>query len=374
MLQSTVKSLKVTYNDVRENGTFTNGDTLNGQVHLEVTKDCKVESLFVKFKAKAEVLWSERHYKHTFTYYDKRKYFSLKHDFIQNGDATDDQQLNQNEKTYSDLLVPGSHVFPFTFQVPLQEIPSSFTGSVGEVVYLIETKLNRSMRFRTKDTIKIPFVAKVAPNTLAQLMMTPQHDSKDKTMHVFSSGTVAMDFKIEKSGVFQGEDLQVSGCIQNNSSREIKPKYCIYSKHSFFARGKRKLDTKDLLKEVGETVPPSASVTVRKIITIPPDLKPSILNCEILKVEYRLRVYLDVKYSSDPEIKFPITILPAFQASAALAPSMPLTSTGLEFTSHGYQNPPPLDAFSPQQPFDPPPPYEGHGMYPSLMDSSVSKQ
>ncbi|XP_077457553.1 arrestin domain-containing protein 3-like [Stigmatopora argus] len=160
MLQSTVKSLKVTYNDVRENGTFTNGDTLNGQVHLEVTKDCKVESLFVKFKAKAEVLWSERHYKHTYTYYDRKKYFSLKHDFIQNGDATD-----------SDLLVPGSHVFPFTFQVPLQESPSSFTGSVGEVVYLIETKLNRSMRFRTKETIKIPFVAKVAPNTLAQLMM-----------------------------------------------------------------------------------------------------------------------------------------------------------------------------------------------------------
>nr|XP_061803931.1 arrestin domain-containing protein 3-like [Nerophis lumbriciformis] len=367
-MQSTVKSLKVTYNDVRENGTFTNGDTLNGQVILEVTKDCKVESLYVKFKAKAEVMWSERHYKHTYTYYDKKKYFSLKHYFIRDGNETDGNQLlNENGKTYSDLLPPGSHVFPFTFQVPLQEIPSSFSGSVGEIVYQLETKLCRSMRFRTKETLKIPFVATVAPDTLAQLMMTPQQDFKDKNMHVFSSGAVAMDVKIEKSGVFQGEALQISGSIQNNSSRDITPKYCIYSKHSFFARGKRKLDTKDLLKEVGEPIPPSASVTINKVITVPPYVKPSILNCEIIKLEYRLRVYLDVKYSSDPEVKFPITILPGFQASA-MAANMPSTSTGFEFASHGYQNPPAFDTFSTPQPFNPPPSYGGHGMYPSLMD------
>lgn len=33
----------------------------------------------------------------------------------------------------------------------------------------------------------------------------PQHESKDKKMKFFSSGTVAMDVDIEKSGFFQGE-------------------------------------------------------------------------------------------------------------------------------------------------------------------------
>ncbi|XP_077456877.1 uncharacterized protein LOC144074356 [Stigmatopora argus] len=359
IMPSTVKSLKVTYSDVSEKGTFTSGDAVNGQVILEVAKECKVESFYVKFKGKAEVLWTERHGQTTVTYHSKNKYFSIKHYFIQGG------------STGKDLLFPGYHEFPFNFQFPLQEMPSSFTGSVGKVVYLLETKLSRSMRLSTKDTAKIPFVTKLVPN-MSEDLMIPQHDSKNKKMHMFNSGTIAMDVKIEKSGFFPGEGLKILAYIQNNSSRQIKPKFCIYRKHSFFARGKRRLDTKDLLKEVGDSIPPSAGVTVNRVITIPPDMEPSILNCEILKVEYRLRVYLDVKYSSDPEIKFPITILPAFQASAALAANMPLTSTGFEFTSHGYQNPPPVDAFSPQQPFDPPPPYEGHGMYPSLMDS-VSK-
>ncbi len=151
------------------------------------------------------------------------------------------------------------------------------------------------------------------------LFQTPQHESKDKKMKLFTSGTVAMDVDLEKSGFFQGESshsdsendspisqFHISGCfwcfwfageglkvlanIQNNSSREIKPKYCVYRKHSFFAQGKRRLSTKDLLKEVGEPIPPSAHEKVTRVITIPHDAEPSILNCTIIKVEYRLRV------------------------------------------------------------------------------------
>lgn len=34
---------------------------------------------------------------------------------------------------------------------------------------------------------------------------TPQHESKDKKMKLFTSGTVAMDVDLEKTGFFQGE-------------------------------------------------------------------------------------------------------------------------------------------------------------------------
>lgn len=78
--------------------------------------------------------------------------------------------------------------------------------------------------------------------------------------------------------------------IQNNSSREIKPKYCLYRKHSFFAKGKRRVSTKDLLKEEGNPIPPSTREKVTKVITIPHDTEPSIFNCGIIKAEHRLRV------------------------------------------------------------------------------------
>uniref|UniRef100_A0A3B4UWM9 Arrestin domain-containing protein 3-like n=1 Tax=Seriola dumerili TaxID=41447 RepID=A0A3B4UWM9_SERDU len=360
-MSTTVKSLKVTYNPVNGKETFTNGDWVSGQVTLEVSKDCQINSLFIKFKGKAEVLWTERHGKTTVVYHSKDKYFSLKHYFIRDKNLTD-----------SSVVAPGCHVYPFNFQIPFQDMPCSFTGSAGKIVYLLEAKLSRSMRIATRDSTKINFMSNADPASVPGIM-TPQHESKDKKLKIFTSGAVSMDVDIEKTGFFQGEGLKVLACIQNNSSREIKPKYCVYKKHSFFARGKRRLHTIDLLKEVGEPIPPSANTKVTRVITIPHDMEPSILNCNIIKVEYRLRVYLDVKYASDPEIKFPIIILPASRVPAVAPPPAAAAFSDFGFEPFGNTNPPAWGIAPPQPPaapqsFDPPPPYGAHGMYPPLTD------
>lgn len=248
-------------------------------------------------------------------------------------------------------------------------MPSSFKAYTGKIVYLLEANLSRSMRMNKKDSTDLNFVSKVDMTSDPELM-TPQHETKDKKLKYFNSGTVAMDVNIEKTGYFQGEGLKVLAYIQNNSSRRIKPKYCVYSKHSFFANGKRRLHTHDLLKEVGEPIPASASEKVTRVITIPHDVEPSILNCSNIKVEYRLRVYLDVKYASDPEIKFPIVILPASQAPA-VAPPPAFAAFGFE--AFGNPNPPVRGVVPPQQPtapppFDPPPSYGAYAMYPPMTD------
>lgn len=87
-----------------------------------------------------------------------------------------------------------------------------------------------------------------------------------------------------------GEGIKTVAAIQNKSSRPIRPKYCLYLKYSYFAKGKRRVQTKDILKEVGEAIPPSACLSVTRVITIPSTTCVSILNCNIIKVEYRLRV------------------------------------------------------------------------------------
>ncbi|KAM9360650.1 uncharacterized protein ABDE67_001263 [Symphorus nematophorus] len=369
-------TVKVTYNPINETNTFTSGDIVSGQVTLEVAKDYEIESLSIKFKGKAEVLWSERHGQTTVVYHSKDKYFSIKHYFIRDkvhkGDDNQTLLRSQNGDTYSNVVAPGCHVYPFTFQIPFQDMPSSFKGSAGKIVYLLEARLSRSMRMDKKDSTKINFVTK-KDMISDPALMAPQHESKDKKMKLFTSGTVAMDVSLEKTGFFQGEGMKVLACIQNNSSREIKPKYCVYRKHSFFAKGERRLSTKDILKEVGEPIPPSGNEYVVRVITIPQDAEPSILNCSIIKAEHRLRVYLDVKYALDPEIKFPIVILPASQVPAALAP--PPAASGFGFEPFGNPNPPAWGT-APLQPavaatpnlLDPPPPYGAYGMYPRLND------
>lgn len=82
MMSSTVKSLNVTCNPVNEANTFTSGDVVSGQVTLEVSKDCEIESLLIALKGKAEVMWTERYGHTTVVYHSKEKYFSIKHYFI----------------------------------------------------------------------------------------------------------------------------------------------------------------------------------------------------------------------------------------------------------------------------------------------------
>ncbi|KAM4617020.1 arrestin domain-containing protein 3-like [Polymixia lowei] len=368
-MSSTVKNITVSYNPINEKNTFTSGDFVSGQITLELSKDCQIDTLSIKFKGKAEVLWTERHGQTTVVYHSKDKYFSNKYFFIRK-DGEDSQPLLMDERgrAYRNVMPQGCHIYPFTLQIPAQKMPSSFHGAHGKVVYSLEARLSRSMRIDSKASTKINFLSKTDPSDIPGLM-TPQHESKDKKMTFFTSGTVGMDVNIEKMGYHQGEGIKVVASIQNNSSRAIKPKYCVYRKHSFFARGKRRVGTNDLLKEVGEPIPPSTNQTVTKIITIPPDVEPSILNCSIIKAEYRLRVYLDVKYASDPKIKFPVVILPAAQFSAV---EQPPAYGGFGFAAFGNPNQtawntPPQYPMAPQ-PVQPPPPYGTYEMYPPVSD------
>ncbi|XP_026068523.1 arrestin domain-containing protein 3-like [Carassius auratus] len=341
----TVKNISVTYNSINQSNTFTSGDFISGHVILDVAKDTLIQLLSVKMKGKAKVCWTEHYGQTTIVYSDKEKYYSMERFFVLEDKTHGDfEMLNDpSGQPYSSVVAPGRHVYPFTFQLPQQHFPPSFKGSVGKIVYALEAKLERAMRVSSKDKAEFHYVPK--PDLTVPELMAPQYGTKDKQMKLFTSGSVSMRINIEKMGYYLGEGLKVLAEVQNNSSRSIKPKYCLYEKHSFFAKGKRKLHTQDLLKEEGEPIEPNSKKTVTKVLSIPPSLAISILNCKILKVEYRLRVYLDVPYASDPEIKFPVVILPPQPLSDPKDIDFGIWKQPAE--SNMYLNPPPI---APQAP------------------------
>lgn len=79
----TIKQLSLTYEAVNNSNTFTNGDVINGRVVFEVTKEVKIESLYVKCKGEAKVSWSERHNDRDHHYSATERYFKLKQYFMQ---------------------------------------------------------------------------------------------------------------------------------------------------------------------------------------------------------------------------------------------------------------------------------------------------
>ncbi|KAJ8285484.1 hypothetical protein GJAV_G00027320 [Gymnothorax javanicus] len=311
-MPGSIKKISIIYDANNQENTFFCGDFISGRLILEIGKETKIDYLLIKAKGKAKALWTEHYGQVTVVYYDKEKYFTLENYIIQEkkGEGQDYQALlSGSGETYSNILAPGIHEYPFTFQIPERNMPSSFKGSAGKIVYTLEAKLSRPMRVPSKTKTKFTFLSKSDPD-IPQLM-EPQYGMKEEKMKVFTSGNVAMRIKTERMGYLQGEGLKVIAEIENSSSRSIVPKFLLYQKQSFFAKGKRRLHTKDILKECGESVSASANRTVTKVLEIPNTISTTILNCKVVNVEYRLKVYLDIPFVKDPAIKVPVVILPA---------------------------------------------------------------
>uniref|UniRef100_A0A3Q1ALZ7 Arrestin C-terminal-like domain-containing protein n=2 Tax=Amphiprion ocellaris TaxID=80972 RepID=A0A3Q1ALZ7_AMPOC len=350
---STIKSFQVGLSPNGNSGNLRSGNAIMGQITLELSKECQIDSLIVKLKGKAEVKWSLA--VPTVTYHSKEKYFSVKQSIIKEGQG-------------NNIVGQGFHVYPFPFQIPAHlvgSLPSSFHGKSGNILYTLEAHLKTSRGIGRKAVAEFTLLHKRNPDPM---LMSPQQGNIGKKMKLFNSGGVDMDVNIEKTGFHQGEGIKVVASIQNQSSSEVRPKYCLDKKCSYFAKGKWKVETEEILKVWGELLPLHANRTVTKIITVPPTTPASILNCSIIKVEYRLRVYLDVKYALDPEIKFPIVILPALgRPEEVQLPAYPadgfeaFPNSSVPGGTSFLQNPTAFDASAQ------PPPY-GSWLDPSLTD------
>ncbi|XP_029999421.1 arrestin domain-containing protein 3-like [Sphaeramia orbicularis] len=348
----TIKNFSIEYDSINSRNIFTNGDTINGRIIVEVSKEIKVQSLVFIAKGRANVCWHEQHGQHVHVVYrSKENYYDVKQHI-----------LRETRQDGTEVIGRGRHVFPFSFKIPDRKMPSTFKASIGKIVHKIKAELKQSMRLTQKAKTHFTFVSKADMDTPG--LMEPQFGSKDKTVSAFGSGTIAIDFHTRRMGYYQGEAFEVTADIKNNSSRSVKPKFVLYEKKSFLAQGRRRLYTNTILKDKCDPVASGSHQTVKKVISIPPELPPSILNCAIIKLEYRLKLYLDIKMATDPEIKFPVVVLPVFQD-----PDMRKKPASEEFGAFGYVQQPGWSAMAYPPPAPPhsesPPPYGACADYPS---------
>ncbi|XP_029916709.1 arrestin domain-containing protein 3-like [Myripristis murdjan] len=295
----TIKNFSIEYDAINSRNTFTNGDTIAGRIIVEVSKEIHIKSLIFIAKAKAKTCWTEHHrnQERRVMLWADEKYYEIKHHILREG-----------RQDSSGVIGQGRHVFPFTFKIPDGKIPSSFKASTGKIVHRLKAELHQSMRVPVKAKTSFTFVSKADMGMPG--LMEPQYGCKDRSVTFFGSGNISMEVHTERMGYQQGDALKVTTEISNRSTHSVTPKFVLYEKKSFFARGRRRVNTNDILKQKIEPLASSSKQTVTKVISIPRELPPSILNCSIIKLEYRLKVVLDVSMTKDPEVKLPIVILP----------------------------------------------------------------
>lgn len=84
----TIKNFSIEYDAINSQNIFTNGDTINGRIVVEVSKETPIQSLTFIGKGSAKVRWVEHHGKHNRYYWSDEKYYDIKQHILRAGNVS----------------------------------------------------------------------------------------------------------------------------------------------------------------------------------------------------------------------------------------------------------------------------------------------
>lgn len=116
---------------------------------------------------------------------------------------------------------------------------------------------------------------------------------KKVTCMFIPDGQVSLNAKIDRSGFCEGEDICINAKFENTCSRIVVPKAAIIAKHTYQANGRAKVFRQKLSSVRGNhIISGMCDAWQGKTIRVP-KIKPSMLGCDIIRVEYALMVRRD---------------------------------------------------------------------------------
>ncbi|XP_054904741.1 arrestin domain-containing protein 3-like [Poeciliopsis prolifica] len=292
---SRINDFRIICEDAKRDGAFSEGDEVAGLVSFNLSKETKVKSVSVKLKGSGQVYWTEGIGDDETSYSASKRYLKVKEYLVV-------------EKTEGSVLPQGTNQFKFRLQIPQEDLPSSFKGMHGSIVYTVEAQICRKWHLDSTVQKEIQFLSKSIRNT--RQVVCPQSNSITEKIGVFSKGEVHMTASVNRSVCSPGDKLIAFAKISNGSSKSMKPKFSLQQKTVYVAGGSKNI-TDSLCKKVGDTIKPNSQETVSCTINVPPDAIYTLNNCDLVSVEYYLKVYLDISFAVDPVVVFPLIIAPA---------------------------------------------------------------
>lgn len=155
---------------------YSTGDEVSGKVLLEVSRPMKVQSIKLHTEGIAKVHWTESRSAgsstaYTQNYSDEVEYYNERVNLME----ADDGNIT--------VLQAGRYEFPFRFQLPEENLVTSFEGKHGSVRYWVKAKLHRPWATVKKIKREFTVIEPIDINTPS--LLAPQAGTKEKLAHVW---------------------------------------------------------------------------------------------------------------------------------------------------------------------------------------------
>ncbi|NXL40290.1 TXNIP protein, partial [Glaucidium brasilianum] len=207
------------------------------------------------------------------------------------------------------ILRPGNkYEYKFGFELPQGPLGTTFKGKYGSVDYWVKAFLERPS-FPTQEIKKrFEVMDPVDVNTPELLSPVAAKKEKKVTCMFIPDGRVSVSAQIDRKGFCEGDEICINADFENTCSRIVVPKAAIVAKHTYLANGQTKVFAQKLTCVRGNHIISGTSESWRGKTIRVKKLKPSILGCNILRVEYFLQIYVSVPGSKKILLELPLVI------------------------------------------------------------------
>lgn len=266
------------------------GESVSGQVIVELLEDLQVLGLHLHARGGAYASFTVRRRGEWVEY--------LNEEITLLAPSTDE----------SHMFTAGSHKFPFHLQLPNGPLVTSFTGKYGRVQYQLTAVLDRPLVPSYSVHRELRVTSRIDVNSPP--LLAPVQQSKEKMVGCWlcTSGPISLSAKIGRKGYCNGEAIPIYAEIENGSSRLVVPKAAIFQIQSFIVHGKMKTHRQMLARVRGNHIASGSTETWNgKTLKIPP-ITPTIADCNIIRVEYVLAVYIHIPGANKLMVELPLVI------------------------------------------------------------------
>lgn len=275
------------------------GEPVTGYVLLEVLREIRVLSLLLRVCGGAMTCKQGKQLEDAWEAFPQATHY-LNEEYSLLTEPAGDCEI---------LLFPaGNHKIPFRFQLPESPLVTSFSGKYGKVYYQTTVVLKRPSVPPHTTHRELRVLSPINVNSPS--LYTPVERSKEVMVGCwfFMSGPISVNAKIGRKGYCNGEAIHIYADIENGSSRLIVPKAAIYQTQSFLLDGKTRTVRQMLASVRGNHIASgSADSWNGKALKIPP-VTPSILECNIIRVEYSLAVSINIPGAKKLKVELPLVI------------------------------------------------------------------
>ncbi|XP_029915229.1 arrestin domain-containing protein 1a [Myripristis murdjan] len=201
-------------------------------------------------------------------------------------------------------LKQGDHSFPFKFLIPASA-PTSFEGNYGRIIYRVRAFVDTPRFSKDYKTEKPFYLLSLLNLNEVPDILEPSSSAVTRqfTYLLVKTGTVVLRAQSDMKGYTPGQIIQLTANIHNQSGKSTGTVVASLMQRVTYETKKPTHDVRTIAEVEGAGVKAGKEAEWKEKIIVPPLPQSSLIGCDLIKIEYYIKVSL-----KSPEVMLTLPI------------------------------------------------------------------